>query len=53
MNSFAASAYGRRICLLEFDIVLNLKDSFHKSYRKPNQRQLTDVYSTKGEIIQD
>ena len=27
MNSFAASAYGRRTCLLEFAIVLKLKNN--------------------------
>ena len=27
MNSFAASAHGRRICLLEFAIVLKLKEN--------------------------
>ena len=27
MNSFAASAYGRRTCLLEFVIVLKLKNN--------------------------
>ena len=27
MNSFAASVHGRRICLLEFAIVLKLKEN--------------------------
>ena len=27
MNSFAAAAHGRRICLLEFAIVLKMKDN--------------------------
>ena len=27
MNSFAAVAHGRRICLLEFAIVLKMKDN--------------------------
>ena len=27
MNSFAVSAHGRRICLLEFAIVLKMKDN--------------------------
>ena len=27
MNSFAVSAHGRRICLLEFAIVLKLKEN--------------------------
>ena len=27
MNSFAASAHGRRICLLEFAIVFKMKDN--------------------------
>ena len=27
MNSFAVSAHGRRICLLEFAIVLMMKDN--------------------------
>ena len=30
MNSFAASAHRRRICLLEFAIVLKLKNSLKK-----------------------
>ena len=27
MNSFAVAAHGRRICLLEFAIVLKMKDN--------------------------
>ena len=33
MNSFSASAHGRRICLLEFAIVLKLKNNKKKFYR--------------------
>ena len=38
MNSFAASAKGRRICLLEFAIVLKLKDNKTENYREKMQR---------------
>ena len=37
MNSFAASAHGRRICSLEFAIVLNLKDN--KTENSSGERQ--------------
>jgi len=35
MNSFAASAHGRRICLLEFSIILKLKNNT-KKYQRGN-----------------
>ena len=38
MNSFAVSANGRRICLLEFAIVLKLKDNKTENYREKMQR---------------
>jgi len=37
MNLFAASAHGRRICLLEFAIVLKLKDN--KTENSSGERQ--------------
>ena len=38
MNSFAASAHRRRICLLEFAIVLKLKFNKTDNYSKEMQR---------------
>ena len=38
MNSFAAPANGRRICLLEFAIVLKLKDNKTENYSEEMQR---------------
>ena len=35
MNSFAAFAHGRRICLLEFAIVLKLKNN-KKTFQQEN-----------------
>ena len=37
MNSFGASANGRRICLLEFAIVLKLKDNKTENYSEEMQ----------------
>ena len=37
MNSFAASANRRRICLLEFAIVLKLKDNKTENYSEEMQ----------------
>ena len=39
MNSFAASAHRRRICLLEFAIVLKLKNSQKKEKRSSGEVQ--------------
>ena len=36
MNSFAASAHRRRICLLEFSIVLKRKNSKKKTFQRGN-----------------
>ena len=38
MNSFAASAHGRRICLLEFAIFLKLKNNNNKNSSGEMQR---------------
>ena len=38
MNSFAASAHRHRICLLEFAIVLKLKDNETENYSEEIQR---------------
>ena len=38
MNSFAASAHGCRICLLEFAIVLKLKDNETENSSREMQR---------------
>ena len=38
MNSFAASAHGRRICLLEFAIVLKLKENKTENSSREIQR---------------
>ena len=38
MNSLAASTNGRRICLLEFAIVLKLKDNKTENYSEEMQR---------------
>ena len=37
MNSFAASAHGHRICLLEFAIVLKLTDNKTENYSEEMQ----------------
>ena len=36
MNSFAASTHQRRICLLEFSIVLKRKNSKKKTFQRGN-----------------
>ena len=38
MNSFAASAHGRRLCLLEFATFLKLKNSNKKNSSEEMQR---------------
>ena len=40
VNSFAASEHGRRICLLEFVIVLKLKNNKKNSSREMQQLQI-------------
>ena len=40
VNSFAASAHGRRICLLEVAIVLKLKNNKKNSSREMQQLQM-------------